>query len=107
MKFTRLMALVAAFVAAIMLSIGQAEASRVGGGKIPASSSPTPCSVTVVRPPASRLRLALSAPVSPPLRLPLSPRATAGSVRSPVWLPVSALPRSRVTSVLARNSPAS
>lgn len=33
MKFTRLMALVAAFVAAIMLSIGQAEASRVGGGK--------------------------------------------------------------------------
>lgn len=33
MKFTRLMALVAAFVAAITLSIGQAEASRVGGGK--------------------------------------------------------------------------
>jgi len=33
MKFTRLMALVAAFVAAIALSIGQAEAARVGGGK--------------------------------------------------------------------------
>ncbi|MEY3974930.1 MAG: hypothetical protein RIS59_1291 [Pseudomonadota bacterium] len=33
MKFTRLMALVAAFVAAITLSIGQAEAARVGGGK--------------------------------------------------------------------------
>ncbi len=33
MKFTRLVALVAAFVAAITLSIGQAEASRVGGGK--------------------------------------------------------------------------
>ena len=33
MKFTRLMALVAAFVAAVTLSIGQAEASRVGGGK--------------------------------------------------------------------------
>ena len=33
MKFTRLIALLAAFVAAITLSIGQAEASRVGGGK--------------------------------------------------------------------------
>jgi predicted lipid-binding transport protein (Tim44 family) len=33
MKFTRLIALVAASVAAITLSIGQAEASRVGGGK--------------------------------------------------------------------------
>ena len=33
MKFPRLMALLAAFVAAITLSIGQAEAARVGGGK--------------------------------------------------------------------------
>jgi len=33
MKFTRLMGLVAALVAAITLSIGQAEAARVGGGK--------------------------------------------------------------------------
>ena len=33
MKFSRLIALTAAFVAALVLSVGQAEAARVGGGK--------------------------------------------------------------------------